>query len=247
MRLTDAHCAIGARPGCRQVVTAEELVGEMQRLDVAGALVRIAPTKLAFDVPAINRRVFAMAEAYEPLIPCPVMMPNTAGDLATAEEQVEDCLERGAKAVSVRPVLDNWSLQPWASGDLFSVLEARRVPVFCHDAQCDIDSVAGLARSYPEMPIIVAGVGYRRQRVVMPLLQTFPNVHLVVGSDYCVFRGLEVGVDAVGPERFLFGTNYDELAMMAAIGYLMYADLEDGTRALIGAGNLERLMGGIIR
>jgi hypothetical protein len=247
MQLTDAHCAIGARPGCREVVSAEELVEEMERLEVDRALVRIYPSKLAFDVPAINGRLLAMAETWEAIIPCPVVVPNTAGDMPSAEEQVEECLGKGAGAVFVRPVLDNWSMEPWAFGDLFSALEGRRVPVFCQASQCDVDLVADVAGRHPELPIILAGVGYRRQRVIAPLLESFSNIHLVVGADYCVFRGLEVGIDAVGAERFLFGTNYDELAMMASVGYLMYADIDEEDRALIGSGNLERLMGGIRR
>lgn len=247
MQLTDAHCAIGARPGCREVVSPEDLVSEMERLEVDRALVRVCPSKLAFDVPAVNRRLYAMAEAYGPIVPCPVVVPDTAGDMPSAEEQVDECLGKGAGAVFVRPVLDNWSLEPWACGELFSALEERRVPVFCHAGQCDVGAVADLAGRHPELPLIFPGQGYRSQRTLMPLLENFAGVHLVVGADYCVFRGLEVGIDAVGAERFLFGTNYDELAMMASMGYLMYADIDEEERGLIGSGNLERLMGGIRR
>ena len=248
MHLIDANCAIaGARPGCAETTSVDELIEEKDRVGVDRALLRINPTRLEFDVPALNRRLFVMGEAYRSVIPCPVVLPGGVGEVPGEEESVARCIEGGAGAVCLRPGLDGWSPEPWGCGDLLSELEARRMPVFCRLDQLDLRTLAEVAEQHPDLPVILAGVGYRRQRVVVPFLQSFSNSYLVVGGDYCVFRGLEACVAAVGPERLLFGTGYDEREMMGAVGYLMYADISRKERTLVGAGNLTRLMGGIQR
>ena len=47
----------------------------------------------------------------------------------------------------------------------------------------------------------------------------------------------------VGADRLLFGTGFPDAEGMMAITQLMYADLADEQKRLIGAGNLERLIG----
>jgi predicted TIM-barrel fold metal-dependent hydrolase len=53
-------------------------------------------------------------------------------------------------------------------------------------------------------------------------------------------------VSTVGPDRVLFGTGYPETEPMAAVTQLMYADITESDRAAIGAGNLHRLLGGVL-
>ena len=88
-------------------------------------------------------------------------------------------------------------------------------------------------------------MGYRSQRILLPLLTSFPNVQLSTGSNYCVHRGIEQLVGSVGPQRLLFGSGFPEVDPMMAISQLVYADISDEARRLIGSGNLERLIGGI--
>jgi ATP-dependent Zn protease len=48
-------------------------------------------------------------------------------------------------------------------------------------------------------------------------------------------------------ERLVFGTGYPHAEPMPAITQLMYAQISDEQRALIGSGNLERLIAGVTR
>ena len=98
---------------------------------------------------------------------------------------------------------------------------------------------------YPEIPFMVGGVGYRTQRTVVPLLENFINVYLSIGNPYAVHRVIENMVGKFGAERFLFGTGFPDADPMPAVTMLMYAEISDEEKALIGSGNLERLIGGI--
>jgi len=236
----------GARPG-EQPVPPEALAEAMDRLRIGRALVRTAPEDLDRDVGRSNVRLFAAAEADPRLVPCPVVLPAAAEDVPPEPEQVDAFLARGARAVCIRPEPDGWSLAEWASGQLTDALTDCRVPVVCLEKFVALEAAARLAESRPELPLIVAGVGYRAQRTLVALLESFPSVHLSIGSNYAVHGGIEQLVRRAGPERLLFGTGFPEAEPAMALAQLLYADVGDEAKALIGAGNLDRLVRGVTR
>ena len=120
------------------------------------------------------------------------------------------------------------------------------MPAFCLADRIGIEEVAQVAGRHPALPIILAGIQYRTHRVLLPLLNNFSNVYVSIGSNYTVHKGVETLVDAVGPERLLFGTGFPQVEPMTGVTVLMYAALSDDARQLIGAGNMERLMERIV-
>ncbi len=248
MNIFDAQCGVGGRsPGSVATVTADDLRGDMKRAGVQRALVRIEPTQLAFDIPAVNADLFDMCTPHDELIPCPVVAPNGAGDLANESEQVHAAIRAGAGAVFVRPNSDKWSPARWGCAELLEALAACRMPAFCHVDELPLDAIAAWAGDYPQMPIILAGVGYREHRVVAPLLRAFSNIHMVVGATYIVFQGIESCLETASVDQLLLGTGYARFDLYPAIGYVMYAEIADEKRALIAGGNLQRLVEGIQR
>lgn len=245
--LFDVQAGFGGATAGTQVVPLEDLTTEMDRLEIGRALVRIAPDNLDGDVIRSNEMLMAATETGRRLVPCPVVLPSGPGDVPPEAEQVANLLARGAGAVCIRPEKDCWTLSEWASGTLFLALQERRVPVMCLHKHVRPEPVASLAAAYSELPLIIAEIGYRQMRTIIPLLESFPNVHLSIGSNLTVHGGLERLVRAVGAERLLFGTGFPEVEAMMAVTMLMYADLGDEERELIGAGNLTRLIGGVRR
>ncbi len=121
------------------------------------------------------------------------------------------------------------------------------MPVYCLESEIGLLQVGDLAGRFPALPLIVAGVHYRQQRILLPLLETFPSVYLSLGNCYTIHRGIEELVAMVGPERLLFGTGFPESEPLAAVTQLMYADLSDDERRLIGAANMRRLISEVAR
>jgi predicted TIM-barrel fold metal-dependent hydrolase len=124
-------------------------------------------------------------------------------------------------------------------------MEARRVPVLCPEAQVPLERAAELAGRHPELPLVLTGLGYRSQRILAPLLENFSNTFVSIGSNYSVHQGLEQLVRKVGAERLLFGTGWPDADAAGAVTQLMYAGISEEEKALIGSGNLERLIAGI--
>lgn len=235
----------GAIGGSTDTVSADDLCAEMKRTSISRALVRIDPDGMVKDVPHSNKSLLAECSKHPGLVPCPIVVAQGGGGIASAAHQVDEAVAAGAGAVLIRPGADSWSLSAWASDDLFIPLQERRMPVICLDRMVDFEQVADMADRYPSLPFIVSEIGYRRQRIVVPLLKSFPNVYLSIGSNFTVHYGVEQIVREAGAERLLFGTGYPDTDGMPAITMLMYAEISDQERAAIGSGNLVQLIVGI--
>lgn len=248
IRLVDIQAGFGgATPGRREVVSAAELAAELGRLRIERALARIEPEALETDVALSNDKLFAAAASEPMLIPCPIAVPSAGGDLPPEPEQVDAFIRRGAHAAVIRPALDGWLLADWVADPLLRAIEERRLPLLCPEPLVPLERTAEIAARFPALPLVVTKVGYRSQRILLPLLERFPEVHLSTGNNNCVHLGIEEMVRRVGPERLLFGTGFPVSEPMGAVTQLMYALISEEARALIGAGNYERLAGGIAR
>ncbi len=248
VELFDAQAGFGGgRPGQPWVPSAEELLDHMARLSIARALVRTDFEEMDSDPMYSNRLLYATCAQHPSLVPCPTVLPQGHGDVPSEEEQVEEALDRGSGAVALRPGVDGWSPAEWCAGRLLHVLEQQRIPVLCRHSVLGFEAVADIAQRHPQLPIIMFHLGYRTQRMLVSLMQAFPNVYLAVGSPYSVHLGLESMAGRVGASRLLFGTGFPYAEPTASVTMLTYAELSEGDKHCIGAGNLDRLIQGIRR
>ena len=142
--LFDVQCGFGGvKKGEREALSAEQWLGEMDRLQIARAMVRIEPEDLDFDVERSNERLLAACLEDDRLVPCPIVLPSTNGDFPPESQQVERLVSCGAGAAWIRPAIDGWRLAHWNSGRLMEALAERRVPVFCLERMIDVGQLAG--------------------------------------------------------------------------------------------------------
>jgi len=248
VRLIDVQSGFGgAEPGVVSVVSAEELIDELRRIDIDKALVRITPEQLDSDVVLSNEKLYNSARKYKQLIPCPVVVPATAYDLPSEYDQIRQAIDNGAGAVIIRPQMDGWCLEPWCAGRLFKVLERFRMPVFCMERLISLSEIARLAGEYLELPFIIAEMNYRSMRSYLPLYENFKNIYLSTGNNNTMFNGLELFIKKGGVDRLLFGTGFPVTETMTAVTQLMYAEISIDDKKKIGADNFEKLMGNIQR
>ena len=238
---------LGARPGERGVATAEDLVSTMGRIGINGALVRVAPADSEGDWAFSNRKLYEACAKHPELVPCPAVLPNTGEDFASEEEQVADALTHGAGAAWVRMEADHWIIAEWLSDRLFGALTERRVPVYIAAESLSPTGVTGLAGRFPDLAIVYAEVGYRDQRILLPLLERFGNISLSIGKNYRVQGGIEQFVGRLGAGRLLFGSGFPDAEPMGTAMQLLYADIPEDDKQQIGSGNIRRLMGEILR
>ncbi len=248
LRLFDVQTGFGgAKRGETLVVTREECLGSLARLDIAAGLVRTLPDAMETDAVVPNALLFAACVGHPELVPCPIALPAAAGEVAPEPDQIDAFIRQGAGAALIRPVRDDWTFAFWVCDPLLVAMQERRLPLFCAAGYVTFEQTAQIAERYPKLPIILAEVGYRSQRTIVPLLQTFRNVHLSIGNNWTIHRGIEDLVDKVGPEQLLFGTGFPVSEPMMAITQLVYAEIPDEHKQAVGAGNVERLLAGVIR
>jgi predicted TIM-barrel fold metal-dependent hydrolase len=248
IELFDAQAGFGGgRRGHPWVPSAEEWLAHMARLSIARALVRTDFEEMDSDPMYSNRLLYEVCAQHESLVPCPAVLPRGHGDVPSEQEQIDEAVARGSGAVTLRPGVDGWVTAEWCAGTLLGLLEERRIPVLCRNSALGFEAVADLAGRYPSLPVVMFHLGYRSQRMLVSLMKAFSNIYLAVGSPYSVHLGLESMAGHVGAERLLFGTGFPYAEPTASITMLTYSDLSGEQKQLVGAGNLDWLIGGIQR
>lgn len=244
--LFDVQCGFGgANPGETRQVSADACLRMLAQLQVQRALVRTEPDGPVIDAPMANEELFAACAGHPELVPCPILVPATGGDLPPETEQVDAFIRRGARAVVIRPGPDNWQFLPFVYDRLMCALVERRLPLVCLERYAGPAQVAELAAKYPDLPLVHANVGYRALRTQVPLLQSYCNVYLSLGNNFTAHAGIEHLVRLVGPDRLLFGTGFPASEPMMAVTQLMYAQITEAQKTMIGAGNAERLVAAV--
>jgi len=247
-KLFDAQTSIlGIKKGEKTFVGPEELLEEMDFCKVDKAVARVFPDDHELDFQISNEKLFAAcAKSNERLIPCPIVVPNSAKDIDDENIQICNAIAANAASVRIRPAEDYWEILPWISDNLFSVMADRKMPLMI-TAATSFKTIAELAQRFSEMPIIIHDAGYNSMRYLVPLLSNFRNAYLSIGSNFTVHFGIEHLVKYVGAGKLIFGTNSPTTEMMSAITQLEYAKISNEEKQLIGAENIEALIEDIIK
>lgn len=241
-RLVDVNAAIGPWPhGNAPELDAASLVAWMDRLGIERALVHHS-TAWLYDPATGNRRLLREIADEPRLLPCFVLGPLETGEFGDPADLHGALASAGVRAVRVYPRDHGWTLAGGESELLFRTVTDAGLPVLVDLAQTDWRSVSALAAREPTLRIVVCSVGYRELRVLLPLLDRYPNLACDL-SYFAAHQGVEVVVRKFGAGRLLFATGMPGAEPAGAVACLAWADLDDASRGAIGAVNAERLLG----
>ena len=250
----DCHAAVGCwkHPRYGGFETADELESVLDHLRVEKAIVYHAFAREG-HAPAGNAMLTRALAGHPRLLPCWVVLPHHTGEMPEPRSLVRDMFERNVRWVRMFPgkAGHGFSLEPWCSGALLSVLAEYKVPVaidftlFRRDDP-DWGLVHSLCRRYPALPVILAGQGIgRAARTFFALFDACPNLHIELSS-YTPFRGIEAICRHAGALRLLYGSGLPLVATGAAMTSVTHAAIGDEERALIASGNVRRLLAEVI-
>ena len=246
IELIDVQVGFGGTiPGQTTAIERDDLLQFCHKYNLGSALVRMEPVELDTDVAFSNDLLFSSCSDTLELIPCPTVFPNSGGDYLSEVEQIDRAIVQGAAAVTIRPAIDYWAVAPWVSDPLLRALVDRNMPIWISPRTGSLLEIAEIARTVPETPVILAQVGYRDQRVLLPMLKSYKNIHLSIGNNYCLHQGLEQVVRDTGCAQLLFGSGFPESEPMAAVMMLINSDLSTEEKQRIGNGNFQLLREGI--
>jgi predicted TIM-barrel fold metal-dependent hydrolase len=247
--LLDSNCGLGRWPTspAGTPTSAAALWAALSRNGLSGALVYSVDAVVA-DAQPENVRLVAELEPYPTLEPAWVLMPHYGGEMDPPEALAAAMRAAGVRAARLFPREQAYSLRMWQAGELLATLEAHGVPVWVDFGQrhwaeqaTDWDGLAEVCAALPRLNIVLCSADMGGSHRLCALLSRFPNLH-VETSYYTVHRGVELLCTRFGAERVLLGTGMPMRAAGPALTGLAYAGLDEEARALVGGGNLQRLL-----
>ena len=245
MRFADATSYLGTDYRLEEFQRSDQaaLSRMLDRYCVDQAVV-VSLAAFRFEVEYGNEEAFEAARKDERLLPVPVVLPDSGGEVGEEGEYVRSLVSRGARCAAFFPKSCSISLDEMVVSALLSALEELHLPLIIPGDEADSLAISRLARRHRDLPFIYASPSYR-DRNLMAVLRDCANIYLTIGAPFAGNLAIEEICRRFGPERLLYSSNFPVSEPGAAIGYLMYADIPEASLEMIARGNLQRLVAGV--
>jgi predicted TIM-barrel fold metal-dependent hydrolase len=201
--LIDIHTHIGRLPGVvGEIFTADDLCYIAER---EGARFMLASSATATTVSQAvgTREALAMTQQHGDRLGALLWInphdPDWRADAALA------AAEHGFRGIKIHPVLDHYAVEMQALDEVFAVARAHRWPILTHADHDGTPMGAAayepLIRAYPDVILILAHLRLE----AIPLAKRYDNAF--VDTTYVDPVRVELGVDALGPDKIIFGSD----------------------------------------
>ncbi len=238
----DVHVSLGRPniPKYRFAEAADGMVADLAAVGIAGGLVRHYFGQEGHPVAGNRMLVDAVAGArgFEPLW---AVMPQWTGEFAQPGEIAGQMRAAKARAAIAYPATQGFATRPTVMGPLLDALEVARIPLFLPAGEADLRAVEKIARRHPALPVVVMELAQASARDLYAMLDALDNVYVEI-SGFMLHAGIEDVCRRFGAERLIFGTHYPLYNPACAVAAVLYADISDGEKAKIAAGNAKRLL-----
>lgn len=193
-----------------------------------------------------NRLLLEEIKDFPRLYPVWVIMHHHTGEFPAPQKLLRKMKEHNIRAVRIFPSFDEhrFNLAGWNCGELFSMLEERRIPFMMGMDQISWEGLHELLCNYPEMRFILTDVNYLIDRNIYALFEKHKHLHIeTIG--YKVSGGIAEICRRFGAERLVFGSRMPFYSRSAAVAMVTYASVNEEDKRRIASGNLENLLGGV--
>jgi predicted TIM-barrel fold metal-dependent hydrolase len=255
LRLFDTCVTLGYMAAGVPSLTVENVLGVMDKHDIAEALVHNNEARVSYPRERGNRRLLDWTRGSPRLHPVWALEPPADPAPQAARAVVEDMLAAGVRAtrlmMGVAPPL------LWLWDELCGALEEHRIPCLLDFADTRHHTTATtqglpsdlymhhlreICLAHPGLPMILSHVsgGLGIAYTSLPLMRRVPNLHLDIT---CVVDYWRRVVQELGPQRVFFATGmpfYDPAIFVSNVQYARDLDVEE-KRSICG-GNMRRLL-----
>ncbi len=198
----------------------------------------------AHQVPSLNAFVAQSVRDVPNMIGLGSLYPTMEG----WEPELERMVAMGLKGVKIHPDFQKVDIDDPKAIPMYRAIAKAGLPVLFHTGDNRFDysapeKLANLIRQVPDLVAIAAHFGgwmswERAHKCVLP-----ENVFYDTSSSL-MFLGKEKGqeyLEKLGPERFLFGTDFPMWDPKEELARFMELDMDDTTRDRILYGNFEKI------
>ena len=147
-------------------------------------------------------------------------------------------------ALRAFPDLHRYILTRLVFGRWLDEVTERRIPLFLSlEKGTSWPAAYQLLEQYPRLTCVLCDIGiWGVDRYTWPLLENYPNLYVETSLLALEDGGLEATVARFGADRLLFGSDFPERYPESVILQLLHADIADGDKQKIAAGNFKRLL-----
>jgi predicted TIM-barrel fold metal-dependent hydrolase len=240
----DARIVTGAHPASLLPSTDRDAIAaHLDRYALSGALVSAMASWL-HDPIGGNVEASAMAHdlADRGVLACWTAIPATSGELDSLTTLVDRAVDDGVAAFRIHPASHGFS--PALLNELYGALQSNRLPLCVDAAELSWPDLTTIATRFPELPIVVSNVGYRKLRELWAALVGHTNVFADL-VDFAAHQGVEWLAANDLADRLLFATGLGVRDPGESIVRLAWSGLDDATVRLVGCENAGRLFHGV--
>ncbi|MET9274848.1 amidohydrolase family protein [Kribbella sp. NPDC003557] len=236
----DARIVSGAHPASLLPPTDRDAIAaHLDRYALSGALVSAMASWL-HDPVGGNAEASAVAHslADRGVLACWTAVPATPGELDSLTGLVNRAVDDGVAAFRIHPASHGFS--PVLLDELYDALQAHHLPLCADAAELPWPDLTRIAIRFPELPIVVSNLGYRKLRELWAVLDAHANVHVDL-VDFAAHQGVEWLAANDLADRLLFATGLGVRDPGESVVRLAWSGLDDATVRLVGSGNAGRL------
>ena len=232
-------------PTLRQFDKPEDLLAQMDRCGISGALVTHFAS-LTYDWRDGNEMALEWAQ-HERLSAAVALVPNSTGEVGGLGKYLDNVIARGARAVRLFPREHSFSLLPWCSGLMIEEIQARQLPLLLWHSECSWDQIDFVCRNWPGVSLILEGTGRKilyDNRMFYQLLSDHPSLYLEL-HNLTNYLAVEDLVGRFGASQLVYGSYMPISDSGPAMAMVREARIADTDKELIARGNVERLIEGV--
>jgi uncharacterized protein len=244
--LVDVHAHYGRWPYPEALVSAGEMVAAMRRYGISYTFVS-STLAIYYDFVDGNR------ETAEAIRDFPELLAYVTVNLNYLEESLAEIgrylgpeKRGGDQFVGIKghPLTNHRHFETPGGMAITRAAAQYGVPILIHTLSSPVESpwhVVPAAKAYPGVPIILGHMGGDTWWEGVRVGQQSPNLYLEICSSYTDPNKLRAGIDGVGAERVLFGTDSTMFDPAHMLGAMEDAELTSDERTLVMGANAQRL------
>jgi predicted TIM-barrel fold metal-dependent hydrolase len=123
------------------------------------------------------------------------------------ELDADDAADHGAVGIKLHPKLDTYRVDFESLSGVFAFAQRRQLPICAHAETGDLSAelYAPLVEHYPDVFLILYHFNHGRPIAGILMAKRYPRVY--VETCFAPREAIEAGLDLVGPEKIVFGTD----------------------------------------
>lgn len=242
----DGFTKIGPRRNKHQAEkwSLKHLLDELDHCSISAALVA-STLSVTYDPMFSNLELSEQLKDYPHLFAVWNLMPSNTGEFPPPHELGRLMSEHDVRAVTVNPVSNNWDWKTPEAEALFRwLMENRTLTILTPEEWGGLAGVKELLNNYRELPVLLTGVYWSFQRMILPMLTTYKNLHISF-EHFQINEGLEWLHQDGLTDQLVFASNAPIMSAGAHRTYVDYAAIPRDARQKIAGGNLTRLLKGL--